>query len=481
MRSLWLNIHLPRLPLEVYKATESEACPVVVWVGHGREQRVLLGNPVAQSLGIHPDMPMGAAYSLAEGLRVWARDEEAEKLALERIALWCGQFTSTISLSPPSDLLLEVAGSLFLFGSARSLLERVRGGVAGLGYRLHAALAPTPLAATLLARAGKEVCIEKTSALVAALAPLPLEVLRLTTDDLAKLEGLGLRTLGDWLRLPRKGLARRVGVSPLRMLDQALGKATDPRERFQPKPSFHSRVPLPAEVEDTQALLFAASRQLSELAAFLQVRCGGVQTLTWRLHHRNGDASSIALELRSPSRDPEHIRALLRQRLEGISLPAPVLALTLTTEAMRLLPGHTRCLFSDPDQEKEESLDGLFDRLKARLGSDAIQGLGILSDHRPERAWRACLPGQESSEACELKTRPLWLVPRPVALRVKSGQPLFRGRPLVITECERIESGWWDGQPVSRDYFVALDADGIRLWIYRELNGARRWFLHGLF
>lgn len=183
------------------------------------------------------------------------RDEEAERLALERIALWCGQFTSTISLLPPNDLLLEVAGSLFLFGGARSLLERVHGGVAGLGYRLHAALAPTPLAATLLARARKEVCIEKTSALVAALAPLPLEVLRLTTDELAKLEGLGLRTLGDCLRLPRKGLARRVRVSPLRMLDQALRKATDPRQRFQPKPSFHSRLPLPAEVEDTQALL----------------------------------------------------------------------------------------------------------------------------------------------------------------------------------------------------------------------------------
>lgn len=58
MRSLWLNIHLPQLPLEIYKAIDSEACPVVVRVGHGREQRVLLGNPVAQSLGIHPDMPM---------------------------------------------------------------------------------------------------------------------------------------------------------------------------------------------------------------------------------------------------------------------------------------------------------------------------------------------------------------------------------------------------------------------------------------
>ncbi|MGH8579823.1 MAG: Y-family DNA polymerase [Gammaproteobacteria bacterium] len=481
MRSLWLNIHLPHLPLEVYKASDSEACPVVVWVGHGRGQRVLLGNPVAQGLGIHPDMPMSAAYSLAEDLRAWARDEEAERLTLERIALWCGRFTSTISLSPPNDLLLEVAGSLSLFGGARSLLERVREGVAGLGYRLHAALAPTPLAATLLARARKETCIEKTSALVATLAPLPLEVLRLSPDELVKLQGLGLHTLGDCLRLPRKGLARRMGVSPWRMFDRALGQAADPRERFQPKPSFHSRLPLTAEVEDTQALLFAASRQLGELAAFLQIRCGGVQTLTWYLHHRNGDSSRIALGLRSPSRDPEHIRSLLRERLEGISLPAPVLALTLTTEPMRLLSSYAQCLFSNPDQEKEESLDSLFDRLKARLGADAIHGLGILSDYRPERAWHVCLLGQKRSGACELKTRPLWLMPQPVALPAKSGQPLFRGRPLVITKRERIESGWWDGQPVARDYFVAIDADGPRLWIYRELHGAGRWFLHGLF
>lgn len=481
MRSLWLIIHLPHLPLEVYKASDSEACPVVVWVGHGREQRILLGNPVAQGLGIHPDMPMGAAYSLAQGLRAWARDEEAERLVLERIALWCGQFTSTISLSPPNDLLLEVAGSLSLFGGARSLLKRVREGVTDLGYRLHAALAPTPLAATLLARARRDACIEKASALVAALAPLPLEVLRLNPDERVKLQGLGLHTLGDCLRLPRKGLARRLGVSLWRMFDRALGQAADPRERFQPKPSFHSRLPLPAEVEDTQALLFAASRQLGELAAFLQIHCGGVQTLTWYLHHRNGDSSRIALGLRSPSRDPEHIRVLLRERLERISLPAPVLALTLTTEPMRLLPSTARCLFANPDQEKEESLDGLFDRLKARLGADMIHGLEVLSDHRPERAWHACLPGQKPSEARELKTRPLWLMPRPVALPVKSGQPLFRGRPLVITKRERIESGWWDGQPIARDYFVALDADGLRLWIYRELHGAGRWFLHGLF
>ena len=46
---------------------------------------------------------------------------------------------------------------------------------------------------------------------------------------------------------------------------------------------------------------------------------------------------------------------------------------------------------------------------------------------------------------------------------------------------ERIESGWWDGNDVARDYFVARNARGLRLWIYRELRGEQRWFLHGIF
>ena len=48
-------------------------------------------------------------------------------------------------------------------------------------------------------------------------------------------------------------------------------------------------------------------------------------------------------------------------------------------------------------------------------------------------------------------------------------------------ECERIETGWWDGGEVSRDYFVAVSRVGSRLWVYRELDGGQQWYLHGFF
>ena len=49
---------------------------------------------------------------------------------------------------------------------------------------------------------------------------------------------------------------------------------------------------------------------------------------------------------------------------------------------------------------------------------------------------------------------------------------------------ERIESGWWEGKDIRRDYYVAAVDDGARVWAYREAGAdgtAEHWFLHGLF
>ena len=63
----------------------------------------------------------------------------------------------------------------------------------------------------------------------------------------------------------------------------------------------------------------------------------------------------------------------------------------------------------------------------------------------------------------------------------------FYGSPLhIVSPPERIEAGWWDGQLVTRDYFVAEGKDHTCYWIFQERMGSRegdesRWYLHGLF
>jgi len=126
----------------------------------------------------------------------------------------------------------------------------------------------------------------------------------------------------------------------------------------------------------------------------------------------------------------------------------------------------------------------LLDRLRARLGADAVQGLRLCPDHRPERAWRWCAagePSQPSDSGLPRADRPLWLLAEPIVLPIRDRRPWLDG-PLDLGHgCERIETGWWDGFEVARDYYVATTTSGERFWIYREMRGDRRWLLHGIF
>ncbi|CAE6837070.1 Y-family DNA polymerase [Paraburkholderia nemoris] len=76
--------------------------------------------------------------------------------------------------------------------------------------------------------------------------------------------------------------------------------------------------------------------------------------------------------------------------------------------------------------------------------------------------------------------RPVWMLDKPLRLMMRDQRPIYR-RPLkMLTRTERIEAGWWDGNLVERDYYVAADDRGHMFWVYRERLGGE-WYLQGLF
>lgn len=77
--------------------------------------------------------------------------------------------------------------------------------------------------------------------------------------------------------------------------------------------------------------------------------------------------------------------------------------------------------------------------------------------------------------------RPTWLLTRPRKLVTHEGQPVLQGELLLKAGPERIESGWWDGEEVRRDYYVAANPRGETYWIYREHRDPSSWYLHGVF
>jgi len=469
---------LPELPLEVFLRWLSSREPLAVG-GTGNSPRVIACNSSASGCGVKQGMAVSAAYALAGNLTVLARNEKREAAALEKIAMWAGQFTPVISIARPSALLLEIQGCIKLFGGFEKLLGKVKAGLEELGYTPNLALAPTPTGTLLLAKSGLELYAVNDETFQNHLHRLSIDVL---DDDEAAIEPLrriGIHTLGDCLRLPRDGLARRFGQELLDEIDRALGKLPDPRKPFVAPEEFASTLELPYPVPDLESLLFAIKRMICELGGFLASRNAGVMKLALQFGHEDHSATKASLGLSVPSRDTQHLLALLRERLSTVTLPDRVVSVTLSAEETAQLAPRNFSLFGDKEGEKESRF-ALVERLCARLGENAVSGLQLYPDHRPELAWRESKPGTEAI-AVETPVRPVWLLHKPRTLAVDGDSPVLNGPLMLLSGPERIESGWWDGFDIARDYFIAASSEGAKYWIYRERRDNPSWYLHGIF
>ncbi len=422
---------------------------------------------------------VATACAIAPGLALKARSPAQENAALTEIAAWAGQFTPQLSLDPPAGVLLEVAASLRLFGGSAALLRRIDAGLAELGFRAVAAAAPTPLAARLAARAGQAIVIDATQ-LAAALAPLPVALLDLDPAVAETLAAIGAASLGDCLRLPRAGLARRCGPELLRRLDQALGREPDPRPRYEAPPRFAARLELGWPAEGSEPILFAARRLLAGLAGFLAARQAGLESFAIDLEHGQRPPTRLLIGLAGRSRDEARLLGLLRERLARLVLEAPVVAVGLAADRVEALAGSSRKLFDD-GRGGRESCARLLESLRARLGGEAVSGVRAVPAHRPEFAWEAAEPGARQRAEALCGRRPLWLLEPPQALSAGEALPRLDGPLALLAGPERIESGWWDGRDCARDYYLASGTDNQLLWLFRDRRPPHGWYLHGLF
>lgn len=501
---LWLAVHLPHYILESLSRSTTGGKDVDARASHaptavvdiGRSGRVVCAcDAMAAAAGIAPGMAINSALALVPMLRVRARAVRGEQALLEAIAEAMSGFTPRVVLEPPDGVLLEVRGSLRLFGGVRRLCARVHEQLESLEVEPRLALTPTPLASLWFARMGEAVALRRPEELPGRLAPLPLECTRWPARSLQSLATMGVRTVGDCLRLPRDGFARRFEPDLLRSLDRAVGRAPDPRARFVPGEHFAARRDLEPELADAGRLGQAVEPLLVELCAFLQRRGRGVQALELRLGHREAPVTSLRLRFVEPVAEVSRLAELLDERLARVELPEPVR--TLELRGGRLAEGHERSadLFA-LDRRRSAEVPRLVERLRARLGVEAVQGMGLVAEHRPESAWRIAEPGDIPERRgggdpallplgtgkrppCPLR-RPLWLLTEP--RRLPGGErPRYEGALEIEEGPERIESGWWDGLDVRRDYYVARTQAGVRLWVFRERTTERRWFLHGIF
>jgi len=468
------------LPLEAFQRglPSPEPCAVA------ERQRILVCDAKAAARGLRSGLPVTAALALAPGLRLRERDAAAETEALLGIAAWAMQCTPNVALDFPDLVLLEVSGSLKLFGGLGEIAARLQEGLAAMGYSKRLAAAPTARSASWFARSGKSCLLDDISLLEGELSALPLSVLQCAEEE--ALSSIGAGSIGDLLALPRDGLARRFGQGLLDALDQALGRLPDPRGFCVLPEKFCAVIELPAEATQAEALLFASNRLLAQLEGFLAARAAGTRRLRLSLAHRAAPATRIELGLVASCREAAHFALLLRERLQQTALPEPVRAIALEVQAIEPLEHSNLSLLPD-ELQQEGNWPRLIERLRSRLGAAAVHGVVLCADHRPERACahldRASAQAEPGARqlALDFSLRPFWLLERPQALEEMGSIPCHHGPLKLLAGPERIESGWWDGAGVARDYFIARAADAALLWVYRERSPAGAWYLHGIF
>lgn len=473
---LWLAVFLPDFALEVRLRGQVVDLPQAVIDSTGSTSRIVIADTRATQGGVMPGMTLAAAWALVPELEVQERDTAGERRMLQRLAAWAGRFTPAVCLDRQS-LLLEVRASLQLFDGANALQESLRVGMTELGFTSRIASAPTPRAALWLAQAGREIHVDQPESLPDVLGDLPLSATGFDASLQEKLLGIGARCLRDLMRLPRDGFARRYSTGALRELDQALGRVNDVRRPLPPPKKFSARIDLLYEISETERLLHPVQQLLHELGGYLHATQQGISRLCFELFHRDGNHTRVMAGFAETTRDVRRMQDLVAQKFEAVVLSAPVLEVLLRAEEMMPLAGRDSALFVE--QRTDEDWPQLIERLTARLGMDAVRSIAMREDHRPELAWHFVAPGN-AAEHNGIEGRPHWLLEVPRALRVKDSAPLCDGPLEIIDGPERIETGWWSGADVARDYYIARDAYARRLWICREVKSGH-WWLQGIF
>jgi protein ImuB len=427
---------------------------------------------------------------------------------LQRCGLLAQQFTSLVSLETPNALLLEIKGSVQLFGSLARLHEAIDAAWCRSSLRTQSATAPTTLAALWLARAGQRVCIEDPGLLAGGLAELPIASTSWNPDWLQTLRAMGVTRLGQLLRLPRAGVARRLGAAAVLDIDIALARQAAPRRAFLPRERFRERCDFETEIETVVYLQKALEPVVERCAQFLRERQAGVQALELRLLHRARPATRARVGLASITSERHRLADVLHEKLNRLELAAPVRGMELRSGPTRPLPSDSLDAFAGlraggmrvGGLRACDAAPQLVERLRARLGEDAVYGVVCIADHRPEAAWRrvqalhlasaARVTGERPSEMSRPVSRntdarlsemprPVWLLGRPELLAADLRHVLQQGL-LLEQGPERIESGWWDGKGVARDYYIARRLQGARWWIFQERQ-TQSWYLHGVF
>ncbi len=215
------------------------------------------------------------------------------------------------------------------------------------------------------------------------LAPLPLERLAPELEIAQTLERWGLRSIGDFARLPAAEVASRLGEVGRELHASARGFDLHPLVPRPAPPDFREGMTLEWPLVNLEPFLFLARAALDRLCHRLEIQGLGCSRLDFALRLEPDGVHERSLQLPSPTRDAKTLLTLVRLDLEQQTPGAPVVGFAFTAQPDRPRPAQLSIF--GPAALSPERLATTLARLFALLGPGRMGSPRTADGHRPER------------------------------------------------------------------------------------------------
>lgn len=283
-------------------------------------------NSAARDTGIREGWPLNRALVRCPDLRVMSRDPVEEMALREELVSLGESLTADVEITSEDAVVLDL--SCRSQPVAAAALDRLS--LAGVAVCHAQALTPdlAYLAARHSATRGRVM-------MVGDLAPLPISLLEFfqgKAGTLALLDLWGLRTLGDFMKLPRQALVERLGPEVGKWHDLLHGKTCRLLRLHRSAESLMQAFDFEDAVVSLDPVVFALKRMLHTLAGRLASRHLAAGALDFRLVLVTGGGVARRVRLPEPQTAVEGMLVPLQAMLESLRLTAPVAALQLDAE-----------------------------------------------------------------------------------------------------------------------------------------------------
>lgn len=433
----------------------------------------------------------------------------------------------------PSSILLDVTGLSHLFNGYQSLAAQISQHCQDHDYFARLAIADSLGLAWGVAHFSHDCRFDQPQIVPPAdpYAPsqLPVAGLRIDAPTCQTLQRLGIETVGQLLAIDRGDLRSRLGDHLLRRIDQLIGTIQEPIIVCKPPPEFTAHQDLPHPTGHHQTIEVVINRLIAQLCSELKSRQLG--SLQWKVRMRSpvdrvfnqradlnpppqpGTELQFRVSLFQATATAAHVTPLAAMQLEqSLSRRSDhelnINQIIVEVSSCVLLVQQQRQLFDENPRLDRQTLAHLINRLTSRLGNDNVVYPTFRSGAQPELSFQfrplvdLYRKRQKSKtvRTSHVLGRPLRLLTPPIAVSVQRDDTdqreiAFRkpvriafdngvnSTPQPIVRSwgpERIETGWWRGVTVQRDYWRVVTESGNQFWVFCDLK-QRQWFVHGEF